>query len=163
MPIHADCQATHDENVVEHGQPSAATRVPQAQPPPDQPTGSREGAPNEYRAFKPCNCVCFHCHARFWYEERLTVSTRRSEIVQGLIDILDQHNALVQLFRTARDKLQEVNIPEFKVRLFSVVGSAQHELPTADDIGAIVFDSGPETEADFDIIVEAHSDTRSSK
>lgn len=81
----------------------------------------------------------------------------RPDIVEGLIDVLDQHNGMVQLFRTARDKLQQADLPDFKVRLFSMVGSAQHELPTADTIGAIVFDSGPETDAEFDIIVEAHS------
>ncbi|PWA59485.1 hypothetical protein CTI12_AA391250 [Artemisia annua] len=236
----------------------------------------RSGAPVEYRSFGPCNCVCSHCHAKFWYEERLAASTRRSgplyhhccrggkvqlfapfdypeyiqqlfldehflrhiraynqmfgmtslgatvddtvnngrgpyvfkvsgqiyhsigrfcpdegvmprflqlyindtnnevrnrlenfttngqtplrqDIVEGLIELLDQHNALVQLFRTARDKLQDTEVPEFKVMLFNVVGSAQHELPTADEVGAIVFDSGPENEPDFDIIIEAHS------
>ena len=81
----------------------------------------------------------------------------REDIVEGLIQILDHHNALVQLFRTARDKLMDADLPEFKVRLFNVVGSAQHELPTADEVGAIVFDSGPETEPEFDIIIEAHS------
>ena len=81
----------------------------------------------------------------------------RPDIVEGLIQLLDHHNALVQLFRTARDKLQDMDLPEFKVRLFNVAGSAQHELPTADEVGAIVFDSGPETEPDFDIIIEAHS------
>jgi hypothetical protein len=81
----------------------------------------------------------------------------RPDIVEGLIDLLDHHNALVQLFRTARDKLREADVPEFKLRLFNVVGSARHELPTADVLGAVVFDSGPKTEAEFDIIVEAHS------
>lgn len=81
----------------------------------------------------------------------------KPDIVEGLIDVLDHQNVLVQLFRTARDKLQQSNIPEFKVRLFNIVGSTQHELPTVDTIGAIVFDSGPETEAEFGIIGEAHS------
>ena len=85
------------------------------------------------------------------------ITTLRADIVEGLIHLLDHHNALVQLFRTARDKLQEVDVPEFKIRLYSVVGSAQHELPTGDSVGAVVFDVGPETEAEFDIIVEAHS------
>ncbi|PWA74085.1 hypothetical protein CTI12_AA254430 [Artemisia annua] len=233
------------------------------------------GAPVDYRSFGPCSCVCSHCHAKFWYEERLAVSTRRSgplyhhccrggkvqlflpfdypeyiqqlfldehflrhiraynqmfgmtslgatvddtvnngrgpyvfkvsgqiyhcigrfcpddgvrprflqlyihdtanevrnrlenfttngqnplrqDIVEGLIQLLDQHNALVQLFRTARDKLRDVEVPEFKVRLFHVVGSAQHELPTADEVGAIVFDSGAETEPDFDENTRSH-------
>ncbi|PWA53339.1 hypothetical protein CTI12_AA445900 [Artemisia annua] len=81
----------------------------------------------------------------------------RRDVVEGLIRVLDEHNALVQLFRTARDKLWEADVPEFKVRLFSVVGSAQHELPTTDCIGAIVFEDGPQTESEFDIIIESHS------
>ncbi|PWA36172.1 helitron helicase-like domain-containing protein [Artemisia annua] len=222
--------------------------------PPQQPRRQRMqnprfGLPAEYRRFGSCQCVCFYCHAKFWYEERISSSTRRTgplptfllrhiraynqmflmtslgatvdesvnndrgpyvfkvsgqiyhcigklcpdqgtnprflqlyiydtdnevqyrlkifennggnvlrrEIVEGLIKLLDEHNTLVQLFRTARDKLQQQDVPEFRVRLFSVVGSAQHELPTADNIGAIVFDSGPQTEAEFDIVVEAHS------
>ncbi|PWA42318.1 hypothetical protein CTI12_AA545980 [Artemisia annua] len=38
----------------------------------------RTGAPNEYIKFGPCNCICSKCHALFWYEERLTSSTRHS-------------------------------------------------------------------------------------
>ncbi|PWA57673.1 nucleic acid-binding, OB-fold protein [Artemisia annua] len=119
------------------------------------------GPPTEYKGFGPCNCVCSYCHAKFWYEERLAASTRRTGPLYHHCcrggKLLDHNNALVQLFRTARDKLQDADVPEFKLRLFNVVGSVQHELPTADTIGAIVFDSGPETEADFDIVVEAHS------
>ena len=81
----------------------------------------------------------------------------RPDIVEGLIRVLDHHNALVQLFRTARDKLQDAEVPEFKLRLYSTVGSHQHELPTADTVGAIVFDSGAETDAEFDIVVQPHS------
>ncbi|PWA54050.1 hypothetical protein CTI12_AA386660 [Artemisia annua] len=123
------------------------------------PTASRirTGPPTEYKRFGPCNCVCRSCHALFWYEERLSTSTRRSEIVQGLIHLLDANNALVQLFRSARDKLVEANVPEFKIRLFGKVGSAQHELPTSDEIGAIVFEGGPESETDFDVVIQRHT------
>ncbi|PWA62316.1 Retrotransposon-like protein [Artemisia annua] len=81
----------------------------------------------------------------------------RPHIVAALITFLDANNALVQLFRTARDKLQQHDVPEFKVRLFSVGKASQYELPTADDIGAIVLDDTVETESDFDVILEAHS------
>lgn len=84
-------------------------------------------------------------------------STLRRDIVEGLIEFLDHHNTLVQLFRTARDKLEDGDIPEFQVRLFGVVGAHQYELPTADCIGAIVFEGGPETRTDFDVIIEHHS------
>ncbi|GKB75073.1 DNA helicase [Tanacetum coccineum] len=63
----------------------------------------------------------------------------KQEIVEGLIEFLDSHNALVQLFCTARDKYMDANIPEFKVRLYNVVCTRQYELPTAETIGAIVF------------------------
>ncbi|PWA79307.1 helitron helicase-like domain-containing protein [Artemisia annua] len=76
------------------------------------------------------------------------------EIVQGLIEFLDAHNELVQLFRTARDKCAEAEVPDFKVRLFNAKGSRNYELPTSDALGAIVFDNGPTTEADYDVIIE---------
>ncbi|PWA62808.1 helitron helicase-like domain-containing protein [Artemisia annua] len=76
------------------------------------------------------------------------------EIVQGLIEFLDAHNELVQLFGTARDKCAEAEVPNFKVRLFNAKGSRNYELPTSDALGAIVFDSGPTTEADYDVIIE---------
>ncbi|PWA94498.1 helitron helicase-like domain-containing protein [Artemisia annua] len=240
------------------------------------PQTHRTGAPEQYVKFGPCNCVCSKCHALFWYEERLSTSTRRSgplyhrccmggkvrlflprrypeyiqelfsdphflaniraynqmfsmtslgatidesvnvgrgpyvikvsgqiyhrigrfcplpgesprflqlyiyetykevanrlanfeknglsdlrpDIVQGLIELLDTHNALVQLFRTARDKLLDADVPEFKIKLFSVVGSSQHELPTADEVGAIVFDSGSDSVTDFDVVIQRYS------
>ncbi|PWA84252.1 hypothetical protein CTI12_AA161280 [Artemisia annua] len=70
----------------------------------------------------------------------------RREIVEGLIEFLDEHNQLVQVFRTAANKMAEADIPTFKVRLFGVVGSRQHELPSGDSIGAIVFEGGPDVE-----------------
>ncbi|GJY09513.1 hypothetical protein Tco_0377698 [Tanacetum coccineum] len=38
------------------------------------------------------------------------------DIVEGLIELLDNHNALVQLFRTAHEKLLDSEVPPFKVR-----------------------------------------------
>ena len=80
----------------------------------------------------------------------------RPDIVENLIGLLDNHNELVQLFRTARDKMAEADVPEFKIRLFGVVGSRQHELPAGDSIGAIVFEGGPDVETEFDVVVEQH-------
>nr|GEY04971.1 helitron helicase-like domain-containing protein [Tanacetum cinerariifolium] len=45
-----------------------------------------------------------------------------SHIVEGLIHFLDAYNELVQLFRTARDKCRELEIPEFKIRLYNGQG-----------------------------------------
>ncbi|GKC18386.1 hypothetical protein Tco_1020536 [Tanacetum coccineum] len=62
-------------------------------------------------------------------------------IVEGLIHFLDAHNELVQLFRTARDKCRELNIPEFKIRLYNAEGARGYELPTLNTLGAMVFEN----------------------
>ncbi|PWA86132.1 hypothetical protein CTI12_AA143370 [Artemisia annua] len=112
----------------------------------------RRGAPDTYMYMGKCDRICHHCKARFCFQR--TSHGLRADIVENLIEILDEHNELVQLFRTARDKMAEANIPEFKVRLFGVVGSNQPELPTGDSIGAIVFEGGPDVETDFDVVIE---------
>ncbi|GKG07028.1 hypothetical protein Tco_0329997, partial [Tanacetum coccineum] len=76
------------------------------------------------------------------------------DIVEGLIELLDNHNALVQLFRTAREKLLDSEVPPFKVSLFNVVGAREYELPIGDMLGAIVYEPGPDTDMDFDIVIE---------
>ncbi|GJX42382.1 DNA helicase, partial [Tanacetum coccineum] len=81
----------------------------------------------------------------------------RRDIVEGLIDLLDTHNALVQLFRTAREKIQDNHIPNFKVRLYNVIGAREYELPTGDMLGAIVYETGPNNDMDYDIMLETRS------
>ena len=49
----------------------------------------------------------------------------RPDIVDNLIHVLDEYNELVWLFRNARDKLADAEVPEFKIKLFGVVGSRQ--------------------------------------
>ena len=61
---------------------------------------------------------------------------------------------MVKLFRTARDKLNEENVPEFKIRLFNVVGVREYQLPTSDILGAIMFESSPNTQTDYDVIIQ---------
>nr|GEV80105.1 DNA helicase [Tanacetum cinerariifolium] len=81
-------------------------------------------------------------------------SSLRRDIVEGLIELLDNHNALVQLFRTAREKLLKSEVPPFKFRLFNVVGALEYELPTGDMLGEIVYEPGPNAEMDFDIVIK---------
>ncbi|GJW62962.1 DNA helicase [Tanacetum coccineum] len=76
------------------------------------------------------------------------------QIVEGLIHFLDAHNELVQLFRTARDKCREMDIPEFKIRLYNAEGARGYELPTSNTLGAMVFESGIKSKTDFDVIIE---------
>ncbi|GKA60376.1 DNA helicase [Tanacetum coccineum] len=81
----------------------------------------------------------------------------RRDIVEWLIDLLDTHNALVQLFRTTRENFQDNHIPNFKVRLYNVIGAREYELPTGDMLGAIVYETGPDNDMDYDIMLETRS------
>ncbi|GJT02293.1 DNA helicase [Tanacetum coccineum] len=114
----------------------------------------------EYKDLGNCAHSCQYCGALFWFEERLKSTPRgdnsvlRRDIVEGLIDLLDTHNALVQLFRTAREKLQDTYVPNFKLRLYNVIGAREYELPTGDMLGAIVYEAGPENDIDYDIVLE---------
>ncbi|PWA82805.1 hypothetical protein CTI12_AA177950 [Artemisia annua] len=76
------------------------------------------------------------------------------QVVQGLIHFLDTHNELVQMFRTARDKCAEADVPEFNIRLYSGDRPRGYELPSSNTLGAIVFDRGPESESNYDVILE---------
>ncbi|GKA62881.1 DNA helicase [Tanacetum coccineum] len=84
-------------------------------------------------------------------------SNLRRDIVEGLIELLDTHKALVHLFITAHEKLADTHVPNFQVRLYNVVGAHEYELPTGDMLGAIVYEPGPETQMDYDIIIEERS------
>ncbi|GKC71886.1 DNA helicase [Tanacetum coccineum] len=53
--------------------------------------------------------------------------------------------------------MEDAKVPEFKVRLFGVIGSCQYELPSGDSVGAIVFESGPNTATDYNVIIEQQS------
>ncbi|GJS95362.1 hypothetical protein Tco_0802330, partial [Tanacetum coccineum] len=76
------------------------------------------------------------------------------EILEGLIHVLDEHNGLVRLFRTARDRCNAGEIPGFKIRLYNLGAIRGYKLPTSDVLGAIVFEDGPRSQTDFDVIIE---------
>ncbi|GJR08538.1 DNA helicase [Tanacetum coccineum] len=76
------------------------------------------------------------------------------DIVQGLIHVLNEHNGLVRLFRTARDRCNASEIPGFKIRLYNNGGARGYELPGSDVLGGIVFEDGPKSRTDFDVIIE---------
>ncbi|KAL4579076.1 hypothetical protein LXL04_015211 [Taraxacum kok-saghyz] len=84
---------------------------------------------------------------------RIESKSLNSTIVQQLIDFLDKHNDLVKLFRTARSICEETNVPDFHIRLYSVVGSRQYDLPTSNAIGAIVFGDSATFETDYDVVI----------
>ncbi|PWA80654.1 helitron helicase-like domain-containing protein [Artemisia annua] len=86
-----------------------------------------------------------------------STSTRRATggaTHNDLIHFFDTHNELVQVLRAARELSDQPNVPEFKLRLYNAEGTRGYELPTSNTLAAIVFDSGPTSEADFDVIIQ---------
>ncbi|GKD50628.1 hypothetical protein Tco_1279604 [Tanacetum coccineum] len=80
--------------------------------------------------------------------------TLNPKIIQGLIHVLDEHNGLVRLFRTAQDRCNTGEIPGLKIRLYNMGGVRRYELSTSDLLGGIVFENGPKIITDFDVIIE---------
>ncbi|GJW48935.1 hypothetical protein Tco_0080581 [Tanacetum coccineum] len=76
------------------------------------------------------------------------------DIVQRLIHILHEHNELVRLFRTTRDKCRDANVPDFNIRLYNIGGIRRYELPTSRTLGGILFESGPRSRTYYDVIIE---------
>ena len=58
------------------------------------------------------------------------------EIVNSLIHMLDENNALVKVFRMARDRYTECNIVDVRLRLINCLTnrSSQYNLPTASEV-----------------------------
>ncbi|GJT12482.1 hypothetical protein Tco_0859524 [Tanacetum coccineum] len=115
-----------------------------------------------------CDQQCHHCGCLFWYGERIRNNNYarirnfagreedmlNPDIVQGLLRVLDEHHGLVRLFRTARDRCNAGEIPWFKIRLYNNGGARGYELPGSDVLGGIVFEDGPQSRTDFDVIIE---------
>ncbi|GKB80644.1 hypothetical protein Tco_0947539 [Tanacetum coccineum] len=80
------------------------------------------------------------------------------QMVEGLIHFLDAYNELVQLFRTTRDKCRELDILEFKIRLYNDQGARGDEFPTSNTLGTMVFESGIISNTDFDVIIQQKDD-----
>ena len=76
------------------------------------------------------------------------------QIIEGLIQFFDAHNELIQVLRTARDLCAQVDIPEFNLWLYNAEGARGYELPTSNTVAAIVFDNGPASESDYDVIIQ---------
>ncbi|GKF10374.1 hypothetical protein Tco_0048300, partial [Tanacetum coccineum] len=84
----------------------------------------------------------------------------RAEFSPAYMDLGDCHcecrpcGGLFWLFRTARDRCNASEIPGFKIRLYNLGGVRGYELPTSDVLGAIVFEDGPRSQINFDVIIE---------
>ncbi|GJV37648.1 DNA helicase [Tanacetum coccineum] len=80
--------------------------------------------------------------------------TLNPQIVEGLVRVLDENNRLVRLFRTARDRCSAGDIPWMKIRLYSKSGIRGYELSSYDLLGGIIFEDGPKSRTDFDVIIQ---------
>ncbi|GKA31176.1 DNA helicase [Tanacetum coccineum] len=69
----------------------------------------------------------------------------RRDIFEGLIDLLNAHNAL---------KFEDMHILNFKVWSCNVIDAHEYELPTGYMLGAIVYKTGPKTDMDYDVVLE---------
>ncbi|GJT66213.1 integrase, catalytic region, zinc finger, CCHC-type containing protein [Tanacetum coccineum] len=57
-------------------------------------------------------------------------------------------------FWTARDRCQQIDVPEFKIRLYNADGARGYELPSSNTLGAIVFDSRLTGSTEFDVVIK---------
>nr|GEU82001.1 helitron helicase-like domain-containing protein [Tanacetum cinerariifolium] len=63
------------------------------------------------------------------------------------------------LFQIVRDKCRELDILEFKIRIYNAEGARGYELPTSNALGAMVFENGISNNANFDFIIQHRDGT----
>ncbi|PWA43981.1 nucleic acid-binding, OB-fold protein [Artemisia annua] len=94
---------------------------------------NHKGLSSLYIDIGDCDWTCEHCNAAFWYGERLKRSTQQR----------------VRYSRCcAEGKVhlpEEIEPPE--------TGAREYQLPSTDILGAIVFEDGPNTQTDYDVII----------
>ncbi|XP_022722231.1 uncharacterized protein LOC111279552 [Durio zibethinus] len=80
------------------------------------------------------------------------------EEVDGLLDMLDEHNPLVKVFRMARDRFKETDFHLVKIRLLGKRkgDSTQYNLPSASEVAAIIVGDRSQSSGDRDIVVEEY-------
>nr|XP_023920302.1 uncharacterized protein LOC112031817 isoform X2 [Quercus suber]XP_023920309.1 uncharacterized protein LOC112031817 isoform X2 [Quercus suber]XP_023920315.1 uncharacterized protein LOC112031817 isoform X2 [Quercus suber]XP_023920320.1 uncharacterized protein LOC112031817 isoform X2 [Quercus suber] len=78
------------------------------------------------------------------------------EIVNSLIHMLDENNALVKVFRMARDRYTECNTADIRLRLINcrTNRSSQYNLPTASEVAGLIVNDFDPNNGYRDIIVE---------
>ena len=77
-------------------------------------------------------------------------------ITKLLIEMLDQTNKLVRLFQIVKTRFRYSEISSFKLRLMGrqYSDSKKYDLPTLDDIGALIVRDIREYESGRDIVIE---------
>ncbi|PWA90301.1 DNA helicase Pif1-like protein [Artemisia annua] len=152
---------------------TAATNLPSASNPSPLYT---ERVSHYYIDIGDCQYVCQYYKAAFWYGERVKTGSRWQPVFRTAREKCTGANATefkIQLYNvvgnreyqlpssgtlgaivTAREKCTGANATEFKIQLYNVVGNREYQLPSSGTLGAIVFESGFNTQSDYDVIIE---------
>ncbi|XP_048431318.1 uncharacterized protein LOC103936253 [Pyrus x bretschneideri] len=82
------------------------------------------------------------------------------QVVGGLIKMLDECNEVVQLFRQARDRIDERSTSNLRLRLYGAHSNhdMQYNLPTCDGIGGLIVGDIGQFHTERDIVVEHKTD-----
>ncbi|CAN1132802.1 hypothetical protein LINPERPRIM_LOCUS30283 [Linum perenne] len=85
----------------------------------------------------------------------------RSSLVSDLKEMLDAHNILVKTFRYAKERLMDDNMQELKIKLFAQrkTDGREYDLPTGDELAALIVNDSGQATYEQDIIVE-HQNSR---
>ncbi|CAN1842064.1 ATP-dependent DNA helicase PIF1 [Linum perenne] len=77
-------------------------------------------------------------------------------LVGGLKEMLDDYNILVKTFRYARERLMEDNVHQLKIKLFAQrrTDGREYDLPTGDELAALIVNDSGQATYEQDIIVE---------
>ncbi|CAN1725764.1 hypothetical protein LINPERHAP1_LOCUS229 [Linum perenne] len=77
-------------------------------------------------------------------------------LVGGLKEMLDGYNILVKTFRYARERLMEDNVHQLKIKLFAQrrTDGREYDLPTGDELAALIVNDSGQATYEQDIIVE---------
>ncbi|PWA70294.1 helitron helicase-like domain-containing protein [Artemisia annua] len=103
-----------------------------------------------------CQYACQYCNAAFWYSERSKKSSewrilKYTKCCAGGQVYLEKE---LEPPITARDRINEGNIDDFKIQLYNVVGNQWYDLSSSHTLGAIVFEPDGNSQTDYDIIIE---------
>ncbi|XP_068309880.1 uncharacterized protein [Pyrus communis] len=82
------------------------------------------------------------------------------KVVSGLIKMLDECNEVVQLFRQARDRIDERSTSNLRLRLYGAQSNhdVQYNLPACDEIGGLIVGDIGQFHTERDIVVEHRTD-----
>ncbi|CAN1181910.1 ATP-dependent DNA helicase pif1 [Linum perenne] len=77
-------------------------------------------------------------------------------LVGGLKEMLDDYNILVKTFRYARERLMEDNVHQLKIKVFAQrrTDGREYDLPTGDELAALIVNDSGQATYEQDIIVE---------